>query len=147
MERATIVSRRGRWPRQLAQRSVTLAYDARYRRRMRLTTDCGKSFLLDLSEATALKDGDGLKLETGEWILIRAEPEALIEIHCRDSTELARLAWHLGNRHLQIQIAGSRLRIRDDPIVREMLRGLGARFEALEASFDPEGGAYSADPH
>lgn len=114
---------------------------------MRLVTDCGQSFLLDLSEATVLKDGDGLKLETGGWILVRAEAEALIEILCQDSTELARVAWHLGNRHMPIQVVDSRLRVRDDPVVREMVRGLGARCEALEAPFDPEGGAYRSDPH
>lgn len=147
MKRATTSVRQGHWPAHLAQQRVTLPYDARYRRRIRLATDNGEFFLLDLCAARVLRDGDGLRLETGEWIAVCAEPEALIEVRCRDSAELARLAWHLGNRHLPVQIVGSRLRVREDPVVREMLRKLGALAGALAAPFDPEHGAYSSAPH
>jgi urease accessory protein len=129
----------------LARSRVTLPYDSRYRRRIRLVTDSGESFLLDLPEATVMRDGDGLGLQTGEWILVRAAPEVLIEIRCQDNMELTRVAWHLGNRHVPTQIAGGKLRVRDDPVVRELVCGLGASIEALEAPFDPEGGAYDTD--
>jgi len=124
---------------------VTLPHDSRYRRRIRLLADSGESFLLDLPEATSIRDGDGLWLQSGEWILVRAAPEALIEIQCPNNMALTRVAWHLGNRHLPMQIVGGRLRVRDDPVVRELVCGLGAHIEALEAPFDPEGGAYVRD--
>lgn len=142
MERATCLSRRNLWPVDRVYDRVTLPYDSRYRRRLRLITDSGKSFLLDLPKVMVLRDGDGLRLETGAWILVRAASEALIEIRCQNLMELTRVAWHLGNRHLPTQIMDDQLRVRDDPVVRDLLLGLGARIETIEAPFEPEGGAY-----
>jgi urease accessory protein len=67
----------------------------------------------------------------------------LLEIAAASASELARLAWHIGNRHIDVQIAGDRLRIRRDHVIEDMLRGLGARVTAIEAPFEPEGGAYA----
>lgn len=131
--------------------SVTLAYDDRYRRRMTLRTDAGETVLLDLPEARHLHEGDRLVLEDGRRLLVRAAEEPVVEVVAEDARTLARLAWHLGNRHTPAQILPDRLRIRPDHVLEAMLEGLGGRLERKTAPFDPEHGAYAhghahADP-
>ncbi len=121
---------------------VTLSFDDRHRRRLALETDDGEPFLLDLPEATVLRDGDLLRLEDGRLIAVRAADEPVADLFARDGHHLLRLAWHLGNRHLPTQIMQDRLRIRQDHVIEEMAEGLGARVERRNAPFDPEGGAY-----
>lgn len=99
-------------------------------------------FLLDLPHATRLRDGDGLVLDDGAIICVAGRPEPLLEIAAANAHQFARLAWHLGNRHTDVQIAGERLRIRRDHVLAEMLKGLGAAVTEIEAPFDPEAGAY-----
>jgi urease accessory protein len=67
----------------------------------------------------------------------------LLEIHARDDGELVRIAWHLGNRHLPVQLLGDRIRIRADHVIQDMVEGLGGHVDAIEAPFDPEAGAYA----
>ncbi|MCI4664443.1 MAG: urease accessory protein UreE [Neomegalonema sp.] len=122
--------------------AVTLDYDARFRRRRTMRSDGGLAFLLDLPEATELRDGDGLRLEDDRMIVVRAAPEAVADLEARDPLHLVKLAWHLGNRHLPTQIFPDRLRIRQDHVVEAMAQGLGAQVTRLDAPFDPEGGAY-----
>ena len=141
MRRAMHAERRGHWPESRTAGSVTLAYDERHRRRLRLATDTGEAFLLDLPKAVALDDGDGLRLDDGRWLLIRAAPEALIEVTA-EPTLLARLAWHLGNRHLPTRIEPTRILIRRDHVIADMLSRLGATLRFIEAPFTPERGAY-----
>ena len=104
----------------------------------------GLVFLLDLAESAVLRHGDGLVLEDGRVVEVRAKPEPLLEVRGRDGHHLARLAWHLGNRHLPAAIEASRILIRPDHVIAAMLVGLGATVTAVEAPFDPEGGAYAA---
>ena len=104
----------------------------------------GLAFLLDLQDATALRHGDGLVLDDGRIVEVRARPEPLLEVRGRDGQHLARLAWHLGNRHLPAAIETSRILIRPDHVIAAMLAGLGAAVTPVEAPFDPEGGAYAA---
>ena len=80
-----------------------------------------------------LRDGDGLALEGGGFVLVRAAPEPLVEVTAESPERLARLAWHLGNRHLPTRIEAGRLLIRDDHVIVEMLRGLGATLRAVQA--------------
>lgn len=134
----------GRWPQAEAADAVTLDYDARFRRRMVLHCDSGREVLLDLPKAVAMADGDGLHMEDGNWLAVRARPEPLIEIRAADAHALARLAWHLGNRHLATEIADDVLRIRPDHVIEAMLEGLGATLARVERAFQPEGGAYGA---
>jgi len=127
--------------------SVVLDYDERYRRRIAMTGVRGLPFLLDLPEAVMLRAGDGLALEDGRIVEVVAAPEPLSEIRCADATALVRVAWHLGNRHLPTELLAGSLRIRRDHVVEDMARRLGARVVAIEAPFNPEGGAYvSATP-
>jgi len=121
---------------------VVLDADERHRRRITLTGERGTTFMLDLPHATALRDGDGLVLEDGSIVRVAGKPEALVEIMATSPQELARLAWHIGNRHTDVQIVGDKLRIRRDHVLEEMLHGLGARLTPIEAPFDPEHGAY-----
>ena len=122
--------------------TVTLAYDDRYRRRGVLRCDGGLEVLLDLGSATELRDGDALVLEDGRHILVRAAAEPLTEIRGRDAHHLTRLAWHLGNRHLPVEIRTERLLIRRDHVIEDMLGKLGAALTPVAAPFSPEGGAY-----
>jgi urease accessory protein len=137
----------GRWPAPERKAVVTLAQHDRHRRRIRLTADDGTSFLLDLSEATVLRHGDGLKLDGGGYIEVQAAIEPLVEVRAVSPQLLARLAWHLGNRHLPAAIHADRILIRDDHVIVDMLKGLGAEVKAVDAPFDPEGGAYGQHNH
>src|SRR5215471_12305146 len=126
MKRATEVIRAGHWPPSERSDTVTLLFDDRYRRRLRMLGDGGLDFLLDLVEPVVLRGGDGLRLEEGGFVEVRAAEEDLVEVRGRDAASFARLAWHLGNRHLPAQIEGERILIRDDHVIVDMLKGLGA---------------------
>ncbi len=147
MKRAHEVKAAGHWDAACAIDSVTLDAHERHRRRVVLSGEGGTRFLLDLPQATALHDGDGLVLDDGAIVRIVGRPEPLVEIAAANVHELARLAWHIGNRHIDVQIVGDRLRIRRDHVIEDMLRGLGARLSPLEAAFDPEHGAYDHHVH
>ncbi|UUX50676.1 urease accessory protein UreE [Nisaea acidiphila] len=121
---------------------VTLAFDDRHRRRIRLDTDGGNAVLLDLPRAVALADGDGLELESGGWIRVAAAPEAVMEVKASSPHHLLRLAWHIGNRHLPAQISEGAILLRPDHVIADMLRGLGATVTETVLPFQPEGGAY-----
>jgi urease accessory protein len=101
----------------------------------------------DLVEPVALRMGDLLLLDDGNLVEVVAEPEPLIEARAKDLTALARLAWHLGDRHVAVQLFPNRLRVRRDPAIEALLARLGAKIVAIEAPFDPEGGAYVASAH
>jgi urease accessory protein len=96
-----------------------------------------------LPEPVLLRNGDALELDDGSMVDVVIEPEPLIEIRGNDLTHLARLAWHLGDRHVPVQIFATRLRMRPDGALEAMLKSLGARLTPIEAPFDPEGGAYA----
>lgn len=145
MIRAAGIRAQHRWN-EAAADTVVLDFDDRHRRRMAMTGTRGLEFLLDLEHAVALRGGDALVLDDGRLVEVIAAPEPLIEIRGNDPHHLARLAWHLGNRHLPTQIMAKALRIRRDHVIEAMVRGLGARVVEIEAPFDPEGGAY-ADGH
>jgi urease accessory protein len=147
MKRAGEVKTAGHWDSADAVDQITLDAHDRHRRRVVLTCERGTTFLLDLPQAMALHDGDGLVLDDGGIVRIVGRPEPLIEIAAANSRELARLAWHIGNRHIDVQIVGDRLRIRRDHVIEDMLHGLGARLSPLEAAFDPEHGAYEHHHH
>ena len=147
MARAIAVRRRGEWPEASAVDTITLAYLDRHRRRIRLVADSGSAFLLDLPRAQHLADGDGLELDSGGYVRVRAAPEAVLEIMATDQASLLRIAWHLGNRHMPLQALGDRLRIREDHVIAEMVSGLGGRITRQEAPFDPEIGAYATAHH
>ena len=117
---------------------LRLDYDARLVRRKRLVTAGGRAILLDLPALTDLSRHAGLRLDDGAEIALEAAPEPVLVVR----GDLPRLAWHVGNRHAPCQIAGDHLVLRDDPVLRAMLEGLGATVTAEDRPFHPEGGAY-----
>jgi len=147
MHSASVHRPAGHWPREQAAGSLTLDFDARHRRRIRLTADQGQDVLLDLPKAVAMADGDGLQLEDGRWLKVQAAAELIVEVRHKDPHQLVRLAWHLGNRHLPTEIRDEVLRIRPDHVIEEMLLGLGADLVREQVAFQPEGGAYGGHEH
>jgi urease accessory protein len=143
MRRAITVHTKGHWPEEAAVDAVTLPYLDRHRRRIRLVAESGTPFLLDLARAQHLTEGDGLEFDNGSYIRVRAAAEPVVEIEADSPADLLRIAWHLGNRHLPLQVAEGRLRIRADHVIAEMVQGLGGRTLWLDAPFDPEIGAYA----
>jgi len=116
---------------------VTLASEDRHRRRLVMTGEAGTRFLLDLPQAAMLRDGDGLVLDDGSIVRVVGKPEPLVEIVAREADRL-RIAWHIGNRHTDVQFVDGRFRIRRDHVLEEMVKGLGAIVTLVEAPFDPE---------
>jgi urease accessory protein len=141
MRRAFEIRRAGEWDAGLAADRVALDASERHLRRVVLTGERGNRFLVDLPRPVQLRDGDGLVLDDGALVLVAGHPEPLIEIEGHGALDTLRLAWHLGNRHTDVQIAGDRLRIRHDHVLEEMLRGLGAHITSIDAPFDPEASA------
>ena len=139
---ASIHRAAGHWPAEKAAGTLTLDFDARHRRRIRLTADHGENVLLQLPKAVAMADGDGLQLDDGRWLKIQAASERIVEARHEDPNQLVRLAWHLGNRHLPTEIRHHVLCFRPDHVIEEMLRGLGADLTKVVATFQPEAGAY-----
>lgn len=133
---------------------VSLTYEDRFRRRGRLMTSAGDSILLDLAAPTELRDGSALVIADGRHIAVCAAQEPLAEVRGQN---IARLAWHIGNRHTPCQIEVDRILIQCDHVLEDMLAGLGAAITHISAPFQPEGGAYghgrthghshSHDPH
>ena len=136
---------------------VVLSYQDRYLRRRTVSTAGGAEVLIDLPSAISLDHGDRLVLEDGRQVQVQAAAEDLIEVRSSDATVLARLAWHIGNRHTPCQVGQGRLLIQHDHVLADMLEKLGARTQAVSEPFTPEGGAYghgrthghshSHDPH
>jgi urease accessory protein len=117
---------------------VSLDYDARLIRRKRLTTEGGRSFMVDLPKLVNLDDHWGFELTDGTRVQVVPAPEDLVEI----TGDLPRLAWHIGNRHTPCQIQPGRLLIRRDHVIEAMLRQQGATLALVRGPFSPEGGAY-----
>jgi len=99
---------------------------------------------IDFAEPVRLRTDDALVLDDGGLIEIVAEPEPLIEARAADLPALARLAWHLGDRHVPVQVLERRLRLKPDPTIETLLQSLGAKVVLIDAPFEPEGGAYDA---
>ncbi|MBD3663931.1 urease accessory protein UreE [Sulfitobacter aestuariivivens] len=116
-----------------------LDYAERFLRRKRLITTSGSSFIVDLAQTTSLDEGDALECDNGDLVKIAARVEALCKV---SGPDLARLAWHVGNRHTPCQINADHLLIQADPVITHMLEHLGAMVEPVTAPFTPEGGAY-----
>lgn len=145
--RATRVLPAGSWPAASACDHITLTYDERHRRRLRFTATGGTEFLLDLARATVLRAGDGLELADGRIVRVEAAPEPLLAITADPPQRLLRLAWHIGNRHLPAELQPGRMLIREDSVIEDMLRGLGAQVEHVSEAFTPEAGAYDHQSH
>ncbi|PHS78298.1 MAG: Urease accessory protein UreE [Rhodospirillaceae bacterium] len=145
MRRAIRVIAKSDWVPAEANGTVTLSFEDRFRRRVCLHDDVGEAFLLDLPHATRFEDGDGLALEGGAVLMVRAAVEDVLNIAGTDTQHTARLAWHIGNRHTPVEVLpNGQLRILYDHVLAHMLEGLGAVTTRLQSKFVPESGAYDA---
>jgi urease accessory protein len=137
----------GTWDRARAVDRVVLGADDRLRRRIVLTTENDMKLLLDFAQPMMLRDGDGLVLEDGSVVVVAGQAEPLIEISAKAPLDFVRLAWHIGNRHTDIQFIDKSFRIRRDHVLEEMVKGLGAITTPVDAPFDPEPAAPQGGSH
>ena len=147
MKRVADIKLANGWDAATAVDFIVLDAQDRHRRRVVFVGEHGATYLLDLPKPAQLHDGDGLLLEDGSMVRVTGKPEPLVEISAKSPRELARIAWHIGNRHTEVQLAGDKLRIRRDHVLEDMLRGMGASLAFLEAPFEPESGAYDHGGH
>jgi urease accessory protein len=146
MRRATHVLTQDEYRDQRVAGHLRLDHHHRHRRRLTLETEEGETILLDLPATVHLRGGDKLLLDDGAILDVAALEEPLLQIKATDISALIRIAWHLGNRHLPTQLLGTVLRIREDHVLEDMVRRLGATVTHVVAPFDPEGGAYAGSP-
>ena len=119
---------------------LVLPFDLRQKSRLRARLDNGEEVALILPRGRVLRGGDRVTAADGRELEIVAAPEKLLHI---ESEALARVAYHLGNRHVPLEIGPGFVRIAEDHVLEEMVRRLGARVSHVEAPFEPEAGAYS----
>jgi urease accessory protein len=122
--------------------TVRLTFDARSKSRLLLNLEGGDRAALIVERGRLLRGGDRVITEDGREIEIIAADEALLEASSDDPWLIAKAAYHLGNRHVAVQVMPNRLRFLNDHVLEEMVKGLGLRVQAVVAAFEPEGGAY-----
>ncbi len=121
---------------------LKLPFDARQKSRLRTHLVSGEEVALMLPRGDILRGGDLVVASDGRVVEVVAEPEKVLRITCKSAGELTRTAYHLGNRHVPVQVGEGFLCIAADHVLEEMVRGLGAAIESMEAAFEPEAGAY-----
>lgn len=124
--------------------TVILDYAQRNAQKITVAGVKGGTIEIDLQEPVRLRTDDLLVLEDGSLVEVVAAPEPLIEVRAADVAGLARLAWHLGDRHVPVQLLPNRIRARRDTGVEHLLKSLGTKVAVIDAPFEPEGGAYAA---
>jgi urease accessory protein len=123
---------------------LVLPFDLRIRSRLRTRLASGEEAVLKTERGAVLRGGACLKSDDGRVVRIAAAPEQVLHVTCANRFELTRAAYHLGNRHVAVEIGDGYLRIAADHVLGDMLLGLGAKVHELEAPFEPESGAYGA---
>jgi urease accessory protein len=121
---------------------LVLPFDLRTRSRLRTRLASGEEAVLRTERGAILRGGECLRSEDGRVVRVSAAAEKVMHIVCADQFELTRAAYHLGNRHVPVEIGEGYLRIAADHVLCDMLLGLGAKVEEREAPFEPESGAY-----
>lgn len=121
---------------------LKLAFDARQKSRLRTTLASGEEVALFLPRGEILRGGDLVVANDGRVIEVVAENEKVLHITCKNAQETAKVAYHLGNRHVPVQVGDGFLRIAADHVLEEMVKGLKATIVPMEAAFEPEAGAY-----
>ncbi|SEP11562.1 urease accessory protein UreE [Aquisalimonas asiatica] len=121
---------------------LRLPFDIRQKSRFRAALDDGTEVGVFLERGQILRDGDCLRTEDGRVVRVEAADESVSTVRCADPTLLARVCYHLGNRHVPLQIGHGFCRYRHDHVLDEMVHGLGVSPAAEQAPFEPEAGAY-----
>lgn len=122
--------------------TLTLPFEQRQRSRQRLRLDDGREAALLLPRGTVLRYGDRLRAETGEVIAVKAAAEEVSTVFCADPLHLARAAYHLGNRHVAVQVGAGWLRYLHDHVLDHMVGEMGLQVRRETVAFEPEAGAY-----
>lgn len=130
-----------------ASLALVLTFEQRSRSRLHATLVDGAAIGLDLPRGTVLRGGDRLVADDGRVVAVQAADEAVIDAHCDDAAMLARVAYHLGNRHAAVEVGADFVRFLADPVLATMVARLGARIVERRAPFEPEAGAYAAGHH
>jgi len=123
---------------------LELPYELRQKSRLRTALASGEELGLFLERGAVLRGGDFLRAEDGRIVRVVARPERVLDVVCANPAALVRVAYHLGNRHVPMQVGAGWLRIAEDHVLRQMVEGLGAEVIGREAPFEPEAGAYAA---
>lgn len=126
---------------------LVLPLELRQKTRLRTRLADGQEVGLFLERGAVLRDGDCLRAEDGRVVRVVAAAEDLLEARCDDAAALARVAYHLGNRHAAVEIGAGGVRFAVDEVLAAMVRGLGADVRAVRAPFEPERGAYGSGHH
>ena len=126
---------------------LRLPFDLRQKSRLRTKLVSGEEVALMLPRGEILRGGDKVIASDSRVFEVVAAPEKLLHVECASPTELARAAYHLGNRHVAVQVGEGFLRLAEDHVLEEMLRGLGTTVTRVEAPFEPEAGAYGGGHH
>ena len=130
-----------------ADRRLKLPFGERSKSRLLALLDNGEEAGLFLERGSVLRHGDLLLADDGRVIEVEAASETVSTVHTDDAVMLARASYHLGNRHVALQIGSGWLRYQHDHVLDDMLRGFGLEVRVDEAPFEPEGGAYVAASH
>lgn len=131
-----------------ATASATLNLDTRIKSRVRIQLDDGRDAGLFLERGQLLRGGELLGDDEGhEVVQVIAAPETVSTVYCSDPLQLARACYHLGNRHVPLQIAAGFVRYQHDHVLDDMLRGFGHDPQVEQAPFEPEAGAYQSGGH
>lgn len=126
---------------------LTLPFSDRQRSRLRTQLDSGEEVGFMLPRGRVLRDGDCLRASDGRIIGVRAAVETVSTGYTEDAQLLARVAYHLGNRHMPLQVGAGWLRYRHDHVLDEMVKGLGLSVQTEQVPFEPESGAYHSGHH
>lgn len=134
-----------------ADDTLTLPFELRIRGRLKAVSETGCQLGLFLDRGPVLRDGEGLRADNGEVVRIRAAIEPVVTARIETGLPLARLAYHLGNRHVQLALGedaqGGYVRFPPDHVLEALAEHLGARLDHHQAPFDPEPGAYRHGGH
>jgi urease accessory protein len=122
---------------------LALPFERRVKTRQRVTTESGEEMAVMLPRGEVLRGGDLVATSDGRLLQIVASPEAVLHVTCATPQDLARAAYHLGNRHVAVEVGDGYLRLAADHVLKEMLEGLGATLTEMNVAFEPEAGAYS----
>jgi len=140
--KAKLKMRRGAYAVDVKAR-LELPFEKRQKSRLRAQLDSGEEIALNLPRGEVLRGGDLVVASDGRIVEIVAQPEQVVHAVCADAAGLARAAYHLGNRHVPVEVGEGFLRFAADHVLEAMLQGLGATLTQMQAPFEPEAGAYA----
>lgn len=126
---------------------LCLDWDTRARSRFAARDSAGRELAVFLPRSSVLRDGDALVAADGSLLRVQAAAQPVLQVRAPDALQLARAAYHLGNRHVPLQVRSGLLQLEPDPVLADMLRRMGLQVDEALAAFEPEAGAYEGGTH